>query len=204
MKNIHIILLSLMAIIFSNCSKDGASPVNNENYPYEKFTATLKGDFDATIEYDESKYVAVGGTLDPDFETYLELVPSGKQGNDMTLTMWPPPGHPLENNPISIIIRSKDNAPWTFDRDYHPHHHNAILVEDEYAIMNYWDDENRRDYVSRYHFQASGSKVKLRREGDLLIGEAKGIVLVTFNGSRKVTLESLTFQVRPADNELID
>jgi hypothetical protein len=204
MKHINNILLLIIAAIFINCSKDEGNQVNNANYPYEKFKVTLKGDFNETIEYDESKYVAAGGFLDPVYETYLELVPSSIQGSDMTIILWPPPGHPLENNTIGITIRSKDPAPWTFDRDYFPHQHNAILVADQYAIVNLWDDENSRDYVSRYSFQSSSAHVKLKREGDLLIGEVSGLKLVTFNGLKRTDIQSLTFQVRPGDNALID
>lgn len=207
MKTNYLKLMSVLLLLtlFPACSKDEPqNQISNENYPYEKYEVTLTGDFDDDYSYDESQYGAAGGNLDPIYETYLELVPSQGGGSDMVITLYPPPDHPLENNFIGLIIRSEDPEPWTFDREYFPRQHAAIPFENEYAIIEYWDDNTSKSYVSRYIFQSSNTKLKLRREGDLLHGELMGCKLTTFNGQGLVTIASLKFQVRPSDNGLID
>lgn len=207
MKTNHLNLIStlLIMMIFLACSKDESqNQTNNENYPYEKYELVLTGDFVDEYSFDESLYVAVGGELDPIYETYLDVVPNQSNGTDMLITLYPPPGHPLENNFIGITIRSEDPQPWSLDKAYIPSHHSAIPYINEYAIVEYWDDDNSKSYVSRYIFQASETKVKLTREGDLLHGELMGCKLTTFNGQGQVTIQSLQFRLRPSDSDLID
>ena len=122
----------------------------------------------------------------------------------MTINLYPPYDHERSSDVISISIKTKTPRPWARDNEYITAYINQLSNFEEYAIISYWSDEDRRDYVSYYWFESSNDKIKLWREGKLLKGEIIGIKLSTFNGSHTVTLESLVFELRPEDDDLTD
>ncbi|WP_158856442.1 hypothetical protein [Lunatibacter salilacus] len=193
----------LMSILLVSCEDDN-SPTGVLNP--EKFTAVITGDVNTEITYDEDKFVAVAGG-NQDFEeeasTYLAIT-AGNSDASMVINLYPPADHPRSNDVLSISIKTNASKPWTKDKEYTTAYINQLQNFEEYAIVSYWSDEDRRDYVSFYRFESSNGKVKLWREGRLLKGSIRVLKLATFNGSRNVTIERLDFEMRPEDDDLID
>lgn len=204
MKTLKLTLITfLMAIILISC-EDGNSPTGVLNP--EKFTAVITGEVNTEITFDEDKLLAVAGG-NQDFEdeasTYLAITATNMDVS-MLINLYPPPNHPRSNDVISIQIKSNVPKPWTRDKEYTTPYINQLQNFDEYAIVSYWNDEERRDYVSYYRFESSNDKIKIWREGKMLKGEIRGLKLANFSDSRYVTIERLDFELRPEDDDLTD
>lgn len=203
MKTLKLTLITfLMAIILISC-EDSNSPTGILNP--EKFTAIVVGDVSTEITFDEDKLVAVAGGQDFEDEasTYLAITATNMDAS-MVINLYPPPNHPRSNDVISIQIKSNTPKPWTRDKEYTTPYINQLVNIEEYAIVNYWNDEDRRDYVSFYRFESQNHKIKIWKEGKMLKGEIRGLKLAIFNGSRIVTIERLDFELRPEDDDLTD
>ncbi|WP_373522817.1 hypothetical protein [Aquiflexum sp.] len=202
MKTLKLTLITfLLSILLISC-EDSNSPTGVINP--EKFTAVVVGDVSTEITFDEDKLMAVAGGADFEDESnsYLAITPSGE--SSMVINLYPPDNHPRSNDVISITIKTITPKPWTRDKEYTTAYINQLQNFEEYAIVSYWNDEDRRDYVSYYRFESSNDKIKLWREGRLLKGSIRVLQLTNFNGSRMVTIERLDFELRPEDDDLTD
>lgn len=203
MKTLKFTLIAfLMAIILISC-EDSNSPTGVLNP--EKFSAVVVGDVSTEITFDEDKLVAVAGGQDFEDEasSYLAITATNMDAS-MVINLYPPPNHPRSNDVISIQIKSNAPKPWTRDKEYTTAYINQLQNFEEYAIVNYWNDEDRRDYVSFYRLESQNHKIKIWREGKLLKGEIRGLRLAIFNASRMVTIERLDFELRTEDDDLTD
>jgi hypothetical protein len=204
MKTLKLILFSiLMAGLLVSC-EDRNTPVG-VMYP-EKFIAIISGNINTEIIYDEDKIVAASSGeqhLKDEASTYLAITATN-QDPTMTIDLYPPPDHPRSNDIISILIKTTSPRPWARDKEYTTPYINQLSNFEEYAIVSYWSDEDRRDYVSFYRLDSNNKKIKIWREGKLLKGEIGNLRLATFNGSHTISLERLEFELRPEDDGLTD
>ena len=203
MKTLKLLIITFLISIFLISCEDSNSPTGVLNP--EKFTAVVVGDVSTEITFDEDKLVAVAGEQDFEDEasSYLAITATNMDAS-MVINLYPPPNHPRSNDVISIQIKSNAPKPWTRDKEYTTAYINQLQNFEEYAIVSYWNDEDRRDYVSYYRFESSNDKIKLWRDGKLLKGKIRGLRLAIFNASRMVTIERLDFELRPEDDDLMD
>ncbi len=204
MKTLKLPLITFFVSFLMISCEDSNSPTGVLNP--EKFTAIIKGEIDTEITYDEDKVVAAAvGNQEfiDEASTYLAIT-AANSDSFMVINLYPPADHSRSNDVISIQIKSNSPKPWTRDKEYTTPYINQLQNFEEYAIVSYWNDEERRDYVSYYRFQSSNDKVKLWREGRMLKGVIIGHTMANFNGSRFLTIERLDFELRPEDDGLTD
>ena len=203
-KTILLLTLPLMLLVFS-CKKDVPNVSAKVPDP-EQYELEINGAPKYSYAYDENDYVGVssGGNISDDFDTYLDLIPGDRQSNNMTIYLYPPPGHEREGDVIEIYIKSQKLNPWTFDSNYNTTYIAQIPFVNQYAQVNYWDDARELDCLSQNRPENMSKQVKLKRIGNLLHGEIINLQLVNHNGTRSITINKLRFQVRPSDNVLIE
>jgi len=201
MKKMTLIFGLLFAALFMiSCEKDKNNNKSGVLFP-EKFTAIITGELKTEIEYDENKVIAAGNLMSDYSGEYLVITGTNNDPN-IVINFYPPDDHPFSDDVISIQIKSKDPKPWARDKSYTTVYIAQHPYVDEYAIVSYWDESERRDYISSIRPESMGGKVKLWREGKLLKGEIKSLGLM----SRDFRLIYLTinFELRPEDDDLTD
>jgi hypothetical protein len=195
-----IIGLLFAALFIISCEKDKNTNKSGVLYP-EKFTAIITGELKTEIGYDENKVIATGNQMSDYSGEYLVITGTNNDPN-IVINFYPPDDHPFSDDVISIQIKSKDPKPWARDKSYTTVYIAQHPYVDEYAIVSYWDESERRDYISSIRPESMSGKVKLWREGKLLKGEIKSLGLM----SRDFRLIHLTldFELRPEDDDLTD
>ena len=103
---------------------------------------------------------------------------------------------------ISVQIKANAPKPWTRDKQYTTVYFAQLQYVEEYAIVSYWDESERRDYISYNRPESMSGKVKLWREGKLLKGEIRSLGLQS-RDNRLIYL-TLDFELRPGDDGLSD
>lgn len=169
-------------------------------YP-EKFKAIITGELKTEIEYDENKVVAVGDLLSDYSGEYL-VITAINQDVNMSIDFYPPDDHPFSDDVISIQIKSDTPKPWTREKQYTTVFYAQLQYVEEYAIVSYWDDSERRDYVSYNRPESMSGKVKVWREDKLLKGEIRRLGLQS--ADNRLIYLTLDFEIRPEDDDLTD
>lgn len=192
--------LCLTALFMISCEKDSKNNKSEVLNP-EKFKAVITGELKTEIEYDEQKFVAAGDLMSNYSSEYLSI--TGTNYNpSIVINFYPPDDHPFKDDRIAIQIQASKPKPWTIDKQYTTVYFAQLQYVEEYAIVNYWDDSEERDYISFNRPESMSKKVKLWREGKLLKGEIIGMGLQS-RDNRLIYL-TLDFEIRPEDDELKD
>ncbi|HCT69969.1 MAG TPA: hypothetical protein DF409_01815 [Bacteroidales bacterium] len=199
------ILTSITGLLFAalfilSCEKDNSNNKSGVVNP-EKFSAVITGELKTEIVYDEDKIVAAGNFLSDYSGEYLSIT-----GTDhdpfIVLNFYPPDDHPFSDDVISVQIKANAPKPWTRDKQYTTVYFAQLQYVEEYAIVSYWDESERRDYISYNRPESMSGKVKLWREGKLLKGEIRSLGLQS-RDNRLIYL-TLDFELRPGDDGLSD
>ncbi len=195
-----IIGLFFAALFMMSCEKDKDNNKSEVINP-EKFKAVITGELKTEIEYDEQKIVTAGDLLSDYSSAYLAITGTN---NDpfIVINFYPHDNHPYSDDVISIQIKASTLKPWTRNNLYTTVYFAQLQFVEEYAIVSYWDDSERRDYISFNRPESMSKNVKLWREGKLLKGEVLRIGLQSHD-NRLIYL-TLNFELRPGDDGLTD
>ena len=192
--------LCFTALFLISCEKDKNNNKSEVLNP-EKFKAVITGELKTEIEYDEQKVVSAGDLLSDYSSAYLAITGTN---NDpfIVLNFYPHDDHPYKDDRIAIQIKASTPKPWTRDKQYTTVYFAQLQYVEEYAIVNYWDASEERDYISYNRPESMSKKVKLWREGKLLKGEIIGMGLQS-RDNRLIYL-TMNFEIRPEDDGLTD
>lgn len=196
---VFIIGFLVTALAMMSCKKDDNNKSDVINP--EKFKAVITGAIETEIEFDEQKIVTAGDLLSDYSSEYLSFTATD---NDpfIVINFYPPDDHPNKDDRISIQIKAKAIKPWTRDASYTTVYFAQLQYVEEYAIVNYWDDSEERDYISFNRPESMSKKVKIWREGKLLKGEVERMGLQSHDN--RLIYVSLNFEIRPGDDGLSD
>lgn len=193
--------LFFAALFMMSCEKDSnnnkAEVVNPEKY---KAIITI-GTIETIFEYDEEKVVAAGDLLSDNSSAYLSFTAT-QHDPFIVINFYPPDDHPNKEDRIAIQIKASETKPWTRDKEYTTVYFAQLQYVEEYAIVNYWDESERRDYISYNRPESMSKKVKIWREGKLLKGKIERMGLQSRDN--KLLYITLDFEIRPGDDGLTD
>ncbi|MDD2528570.1 MAG: hypothetical protein PHW35_12685 [Lentimicrobiaceae bacterium] len=198
---ILIIGLVITSLFMMSCEKDKSNNKSDVINP-EKFKAVITGEIETEIEFDEQKIVAAGDLLSDNSSAYLSFTATD---NDpfIVLNFYPPDDHPNKDDRISIQIKAKDVKPWTKNGTYNTVYFAQLQYVEEYAIVSYWDESERRDYISFNRPESMSRNVKVWREGSLFKGEMAERIGLQSHDNRLIYI-ILNFELRPGDDGLTD
>lgn len=193
--------LFLTSLFMMSCEKDKSNNKSEVINP-EKFKITITGDINTEIEFDEQKIVAAGDFMRFNSSEYLSFTAVDSDPL-MVLNFFPPDDHPNKDDRISIQIKAKDYKPWTKNDTYNTTYFAQLIYADKYAVVSYWDESERRDYISFNRPESMSKNVKVRREGKLFKGETPQRIGLQSHDNRLIYI-TLDFEIRPGDDGLSD
>ena len=198
---ILIIGLFITSLFMVSCEKDKDNNKSEVINP-EKFKAVITGEINTEIEFDEQKYVAAGDFMRFSSSEYLSFTAVDSDPL-MVLNFFLPDDHPNKDDRISIQIKAKDYKPWTKNGTYNTTYFAQLIYADKYAVVSYWDESERRDYISFNRPESMSRYVKVSREGKLFKGELDQRIGLQSHDNRLIYI-TLDFEIRPGDDGLSD
>ena len=198
---ILIIGLFITSLFMVSCEKDKDNNKSEVINP-EKFKAVITGEINTEIEFDEQKYVAAGDFMRFSSSEYLSFTAVNSDPL-MVLNFFPPDDHPNKDDRISIQIKAEDLKPWTKNDTYNTTYFAQLIYADKYAVVSYWDESERRDYISFNRPESMSRYVKVSREGKLFKGELDQRIGLQSHDNRLIYI-TLDFEIRPGDDGLSD
>lgn len=196
-----IIGLFFTAPFMMSCEKDKSNNKSDVINP-EKFKVVITGDINTEIEFDEQKIIAAGDFMRFSSSEYLSFTAVDSDPL-MVLNFFPPDDHPNKDDRISIQIKARDYKPWTRNGTYNTTYFAQLQYAKEYAIVSYWDESERRDYISFNRPESMSRNVKVWREGKLFKGETPQRIGLQSHDNRLIYI-TLDFEIRPGDDGLSD